>query len=42
MPVNVTRYVLERVREDNPEATPEELVALQAEALAAAGLIAGE
>lgn len=41
VPVDVVAYVMARVLEDNPEASPAELVTLQAQALRAAGLVEG-
>lgn len=37
--IDRVRYVMDRVREDYPNATPEELVDLQAAALRHAGLL---
>ena len=38
MPIDPLLYLMERVREDNPDATAEELSVLQAEALRASPL----
>lgn len=40
MAVDLVRYVMDCVLADNPDATPAELVELQAEALRHAGLVA--